>query len=114
MPQGPDSGENPLSGAPEGRSEPTRSAPDRELLEANHQFPGEYIIKAFGPADDRFRESVLASASAVVDQRVSSSERVSRGGKSLCITLTLQVETVDEIVSVYERLHTLQDLKLIL
>jgi putative lipoic acid-binding regulatory protein len=89
----------------------TRTAPDRELLLARHEFPGEYVIKAFGPGDDEFRAQVQAAAAPV---RFSSSERATRSGRRICVTLTLQVETVDEVIEVYGRLHLVRTLQLIL
>ena len=89
-------------------------APNRELLEASHSFPGEYLIKAFGPANSDFREAVGAAARAAVGVRVRVSERVSSKGNSICITLCLSVETVDEVIHAYDRLHDVPDLKMIL
>lgn len=92
----------------------TRRAPARELLEANHSFPGEYIIKAFGPAQAEFREAVGHAARKAVGTRVVFRERLSSKGNSLCITLELTAEHVDEVISTYERLHDVPGLKLIL
>lgn len=89
-------------------------APARDLLEAAHQFPGEYIIKAFGPACDEFRSGVGRAANAAVGARVELSERISSKGNSICITLTLAAETVDEVIFAYERLHAVPGLRLIL
>lgn len=94
--------------------ESTRRAPARELLEANHQFPCEYIIKAFGPANAEFREGVGSAAQQAVGARVELSERLSSKGNSICITLTLSALTVDEVILAYERLHAVSSLKLIL
>lgn len=41
-------------------------------------------------------------------------ERASRTGKQTCVTLTLQVTRVEEVERIYERLHDLHDLLLIL
>jgi putative lipoic acid-binding regulatory protein len=89
-------------------------APARELLEAAHQFPGEYVIKAFGPAHGEFRMGVGAAARAAVGARVEVSERLGSKGNSICITLTLAAETVDEVILVYERLHAVPGLRMIL
>lgn len=92
-----------------------QTAPSRELLLANHQFPGEYIIKAFGPGGDAFREAVHASATAVLDHaRVQISERATRSGSRVCVTLTLQIDQVDEIEAIYARIHAIDTLLLIL
>ena len=92
----------------------TSQAPARELIEANHEFPGSYLIKAFGPATDDFRAEVSAAAAAAVGARVQQRERISSKGNSMCITLELQAETVDEVLSAYERLHGVQGLKMLL
>jgi len=88
----------------------TRQAPARELLEANHEFPGSYMIKAFGPTTESFRAGVEAAVGARAKLR----ERVGKKGKSVCITAELQVESVDEVISAYERLHAVTELKMIL
>lgn len=92
----------------------TRRSPARELLEAVHQFPCVYVIKAFGPAQDEFRGAIGAAARSAVGARVVLSERVSSRGNSICITLELQAEHVDEVVETYERLHDVPNLRMIL
>jgi len=95
-------------------SQSTRRAPARELLEAAHSFPGPYIIKAFGPANEDFRQGCTQAAERAVGARVVVSERLSSKGNSICVTLELQAEHVDEVIFLYERLHDLPDLKMIL
>ena len=95
-------------------NESRRRAPARELLEAVHQFPGAYTIKAFGPAHDEFRLAIGEAARLAVGARVELSERMSSGGKSICITLELQAEHVGEVIETYERLHDVPSLRLIL
>lgn len=92
----------------------TSRAPARELLEATHQFPGPYLIKAFGPATELFRVAVEAAAREAVGGRLELSERISSKGNSICITLTLTAHDVDEVVLAYERLHEVSELKMIL
>ena len=90
-------------------------APSVELLLATHVFPGEYIVKAFGPGDDGFRAAVLATAAEVIGaERVRSSERESRHGRKICITLTLTVETVHDVVRVYDRISEVPQLLMLL
>lgn len=94
---------------------PPQRAPNRELLLANHEFPGQYTIKAFGPATDAFREQIHDAATSVVGStRIQSSERVSKGGNSVAITLVLSVFEVDEVEAVYERLYDVAALRMIL
>ncbi len=90
-------------------------APSVELLLATHVFPGEYTVKAFGPADDGFRAELLATAAAAIGaDRVRTSERASRHGRKICITLTLSVETVDDVVRVYDRISEVSQLLMLL
>jgi len=92
-----------------------KAAPDRELLLQNHQFPCDYVIKAFGPAGSTFEADAESCAAAVVGtDRVAAHTRFSSGGRRSCVTLTLQAKTVDEVIATYERLHGLESLLLIL
>jgi putative lipoic acid-binding regulatory protein len=72
------------------------------------------MIKAFGPASESFREGVLLAVRAVVEARSHVSERSTRSGRSVCITLRVQARNVDEVIDVYERLHTVPNLRMIL
>lgn len=92
----------------------TQRAPARELLEANHEFPGSYLIKAFGPATESFRAGVHGAIAAAVGARAQLRERVGSKGKSICITAELSAESVDEVLTAYERLHDVAELKMIL
>jgi putative lipoic acid-binding regulatory protein len=97
------------------RMQGPKRAPDRDLLLSAHTFPGEYVIKAFGPNTAEFRDAVHGCARDVVgEERVVVRERISRGGRRMCVTLTLRVQTVDEVLSVYDRVHEVPQLMLIL
>jgi putative lipoic acid-binding regulatory protein len=90
-------------------------APSRELLLANHTFPGEYVVKAFGPTTDRFRLHVRAVAREVFgEQRAQVLERTSSKGGRVCITLQVNARSVDEVIEAYERIHDSPDLMLVL
>ena len=93
----------------------TRKAPSRESLLAVHQFPGEYVIKAFGPGHGEFQVAVMAAAHAELHpDRVVVQTRVTNSGGRQCVTLTLHALTVEEVEALYERLHLLDTLQLIL
>lgn len=94
--------------------EGSKRAPDRDLLLSQHEFPGEYMVKAFGPSGDAFATAVHAAATSVVGGRFASRTRDSTRGQKICVTLELQAETVDEVIAVYERLHAIDSLLLIL
>ncbi len=86
----------------------------RELLEGSHVFPGEYIIKVFGPADDGFRDAVAAVASSVFGPRVQIRERLSRQGNKLALTLKAHAFDADEVMAAYEKLQSVAGVKMIL
>ncbi|MHC4390817.1 MAG: DUF493 family protein [Planctomycetota bacterium] len=88
--------------------------PDRELLLAHHEFPGPFVIKAFGPAADRFRDDVRSAAERVVGERLTISERLTRSGGSVCVTVTLHAESVDDVLAGYRKISAVAQLKLIL
>jgi putative lipoic acid-binding regulatory protein len=93
----------------------SRRAPHRDLLLEGHEFPGEYIVKAFGPGSEAFAASIRLCATAVVgEERAVVSERMSSKGSRMCVTVTLHAHTVDEVIAVYDRIHAVPDLKLIL
>ena len=92
----------------------TSRAPARELIEANHEFPDEYLIKAFGPAEDAFRNAIDIAARSAVGARFVLRERISSKGNSICVTIVLQANDAGEVIRTYERLHDVPGLKMIL
>lgn len=100
----------PCSGAMKG----SKRAPDRDLLLARHSFPGEYVVKAFGPGRSEFAAAVESVAVGVMGTRFVARTRMSRHGNKSCVTLELHAETVDEVIDVYERLYAIETLLMIL
>ena len=93
----------------------SKRAPDRDLLLSQHQFPGEYIIKAFGPGTQAFTAAIRACANDVVgEDRAGIRERMSSRGRRMCVSVTLQAQSVDEVIGVYDRMHDVADLMMIL
>lgn len=92
-----------------------RRAPAREAILAAHRFPGAYVIKAFGPASEGFRGAVVEHAHAATSAaRVTVQERTTPSGHRVCVTLTVHAETVEEVEDVYERLHGVPELMMLL
>ncbi|GEM_PF-1756307 len=90
-------------------------APARELLLANHRFPGQYTLKAFGPGNADFREAVVACAAEQLGrERVVVRERATASGHKVCVTLELSLDTVDQLMSIYTRIHLIPGLFLVL
>lgn len=91
------------------------TAPSRELLLANHRFPGPYVIKAFGPAPGPFADGIAQAAAGVVGEaRATVAQRTSSRGNKVCVTVTVNAFTVDEVIDVYDRIHEVPNLMMIL
>ena len=92
-----------------------RRAPSREAILAVHQFPGEFVIKAFGPGTAGFHDAVVAAAHAeIAAERVQVQVRSTASGARRCVTLTLMAETIELVEGVYSRLYLVEHLFLIL
>ncbi len=92
-----------------------RRAPSREAILAVHQFPGEFVIKAFGPGTAEFHDAVVAAAHAeIAAERVQVQVRSTASGARRCVTLTLMAETIEQVEGVYSRLYLVEHLFLIL
>lgn len=96
-------------------ADPKKAAPSREALLAVHQFPGEFVIKAFGTGGDAFAAAARAAAvQELGPDRVDAQVRTTPSGTRQCVTLTLKAQSVEDVEAVYHRLHDLPDLFLIL
>ena len=74
-----------------------RRAPSREAILAVHQFPGEFVIKAFGPGTAGFHDAVVAAAHAeIAAERVQVQVRSTASGARRCVTLTLAPTSTGE------------------
>lgn len=92
-----------------------RRAPSRAAILAVHEFPGEFVIKAFGPGTSDFNDAVVAAAHAeVAPERVQVQVRSTASGARRCVTLTLMAENVEQVEGVYERLYRVEQLFMIL
>ena len=95
-------------------AESPHQAPRRELLLASHDFPGQYVVKAFGPGGGDFEVRMRAAVSTIVaNERARFSSRTSSRGHKLCVTVHIHAENVDEVIAVYEEIHKIEELLLI-
>lgn len=93
----------------------SRKAPHRDLLLKHHQFPGPYTIKAFGPGQGAFRQAVdEALAECGLTEAATLKERASSAGNRVCVTIELAAQSVDQVIELYEALHRIETLQLIL
>ena len=86
--------------------------PAIELLERTHRFPGPYMFKVIGRAENGFAARVVAAVrdelAASIDPPFSCREAV--GGRHVSVTLEPMIETVDQVLAVYRRIQKLAGL----
>ena len=90
--------------------------PTIELLESVHQFPGPYIFKAIGRADNGFVGRVVA---AVRDELAQGTDppysfRQAVGGRHIAVTLEPTVQTAQQVLAIYRRIRNVMGLVLLL
>lgn len=82
-----------------------------ESLEANHEFPGPYTIKVIGANSEQFADSVLAATQEELslDEAPHHGVRATPSGRHVAITLDLQIAATDQLIVLYQRLKTIDD-----
>lgn len=90
--------------------------PDRELLEATHEFPGTFTFKAIGAADDHFVGRVVAAVRGQLSEDIepSFSTRATSGGRHVCVTIEPPVTDADHVLDIYANLKDVEGLVLLL
>jgi len=81
--------------------------PAIELLEATHTFPGTYMFKVIGRAENGFAARVVA---AVRDELTDATDppyrvRETHGGRHVAVTLEPTVQTAQQVLAVYQRIQ---------
>ena len=90
--------------------------PDRELLDATHTFPGTYVFKAIGAADDHFVGRVVAAVRSELGDAIepSFSTRTTSGGRHVCVTIEPPVASADDVLAIYSSIREVEGLVLLL
>jgi putative lipoic acid-binding regulatory protein len=70
-------------------------------------FPCEYPLKVMGAQSDEFRTRMreVVRAELGADQPLAEQERVSSNGRFLSLTLTVKVDSRDQLDKLYRTLH---------
>ena len=86
--------------------------PSIELLEAAHRFPGPYMFKVIGKADNGFAARTVAAVRQEMAAEVDPHFRLraTPGGRHVSVTLELTVESAEQVLAVYRRLLKLTGL----
>ncbi len=85
------------------------------LLNQTHSFPGLYMFKLVGENTSLFYNAVLSAVSKelgeLMAKEASLSTRKSSRGKYLSITLRLEMESAEQVLSLYERFLKVEGLR---
>ena len=90
-------------------------APAIELLESTHTFPGPYVFKVIGRAEDGFVGRTVAAVRHTLAGEVDPPYRTreSVGGRHIAVTLQPTVQTAHDVLAVYSRLRLLAGLVMV-
>lgn len=92
------------------------SVPSIEALENAHRFPGKYIFKVFGAHEQAFVDAARLAISEVAgaDGLLTMSSRASSGGKHICVTLNVLVQSAHQVQAIYVELTQIDGIRMIL
>ena len=90
--------------------------PTAEVLEKAHTFPGAFMFKAIGKADDDFVARVVAAVREELAGDVDPpyTLRETSGGKHVAVTLEPYVQTPAQVLAVYRRIQGVAGLVMLL
>lgn len=80
--------------------------PPIELLEAEHEFPGPFMIKVIGEADGLFLARIVAAVRDELQSDVDPPFRMrsTKSGRHVSITLEPEFESPQQVLATYSRL----------
>ena len=81
--------------------------PAIELLESTHTFPGPYMFKVIGRADNGFVARVVAAVREELAEDADPPYHVrgTAGGRHVSVTLEPTVQTVHQVLAIYRRVR---------
>ncbi|MFB6351732.1 MAG: DUF493 domain-containing protein [Bradymonadaceae bacterium] len=87
-----------------------------ETLEETHSFPCPYQFKIIGANNEEFIAEVVQVGVNVVGSEAEPevSTRESSGGKYVSVSMEMWVEDAETILDVYERVRTIDEVKMVL
>jgi putative lipoic acid-binding regulatory protein len=87
--------------------------PPVELLESTHDFPGEYMLKAFGPHEQTFVDAVTEAVSPFHSRAGSPavSARASSKGTYICVTAAVWLDDAGHVEPLYAAVRQVDGLK---
>ena len=84
--------------------------PAQDLLETTHAFPGVYVFKIIGSADDAIVARIIAVFRQELTIEVDPPFRVreSAGGRHLSVSVEPTVQSAEQVLAIYRRLGEVQ------
>ena len=91
------------------------NVPSIELLNSAHQFPGPYVFKAIGKQDNAFVARVIAAIREELELTVDPAHelRTSAKGNHAAVTVTVRVQSAEQVRAVYYRILKLPGLEML-
>ena len=85
------------------------------LLEAYHEFPGEYTFKIIGPNGQEWQDAIRQAASGVLGDvgKCLQVSNHSRQGTYQSLTLTVHVESSQMVLKIYAALQKVPGVKML-
>lgn len=93
-----------------------KQLPPVELLNSTHQFPGPFVFKAVGKAEEGFLGRVVATARETgrLEADPDFTVRQSTTGKHVSVTVSVEVKNAEQVLEIYSALSDLKGLELLL
>lgn len=93
-----------------------KTLPSIELLESTHQFPGRFLLKVIGRAEDGFVARVVAAVREQMELESDPPFRVrgTSAGRHVAITLEPHFQSAWEVLAVYGRIGELAGVTILL
>ena len=90
--------------------------PPQELLEKMHTFPGRFVFKAIGTADDDFAMRVVAVVRSTLEQEFDApySTRETTGRRHVAVTIEPWVESSQQVIDVFAAIRTVEGLVMLM
>ncbi len=90
--------------------------PPRELLDETHSFPGRFMFKAIGLANDDFVSRVVATVRVALKQDFDApyEMRETSGGRHVSVTIEPWVESSGQVIEVYTAIRNLEGLVMLM
>lgn len=91
----------------------TPQLPSLELIESNHQFPGQFTFKVIGDSRSDFASEALNSTLLALGEtrEINHSCRTSSAGKHTAITISVYLKSANEVHAVYRNLLEIKDVR---